>query len=614
MKKRGILILLAVVLALAAAACAKGPGYTVRSVKVFSCGEEAGEQSLRFYDAAPNIPYMGMNEYARFLGRPDFTFRQSGRGSCELENWNGAKLLCDVKEGRILVPDWNAFLALPMPLEDKALGIKDTSVHFARITDITYEGEAAPVTLDLAKYGIRLYADKSDIYLPVSTLSNVMTDIAANYTLYNGESLYALRFMDGSAADGLYGSETLQAQMRGEERPEDVIKQCYADLCLSFDCFFGHPGRAALDEALAEKGLDQALEDLGEDGAAIKEGLLSASLADYLEAMTRLLLGYLDDGHTVFEGGVDMAAEYAGGPDASFAERIMSSYIESVRGAPVMMQQGKNLLIPVQRELFWGEDVYRKFGSTAIIRLDSFMADEAAWDSYYNDGGELPQDNLGIVAAGLKKASEDPEIENVIFDLSGNEGGSPDVMMAILAMTTGQDRLNGWNVITGQPMTVAFEIDANFDGVYDEKDREARYDFNYGALVTRHAFSCGNLFPFYFQEAGAVLIGEPSSGGSCCVQIGVDAEGFSYYMSSGQWQVRDGGGAPVEGGCSIDVPIETGTMPIAELAGDPYVDYIASWIGEDAEMPAYRDYFDDARLDAIMNDWFGASAQSDEAA
>ncbi len=79
-------------------------------------------------------------------------------------------------------------------------------------------------------------------------------------------------------------------------------------------------------------------------------------------------------------------------------------------------------------------------------------------------------------------------------------------------------------------------------------------------------------------------------------------------------RTKDPGSFSTEDGCSIDVPIETGTMPITELADDPYVGFIASWIGEDAEIPAYRDCFDDARLDAIVNDWFWAAAQADEAA
>ncbi len=616
MAKKAILFLLTFAFVFVLAACAKEPSYTNRSVRVFSYGEETGELNLRFYDGMPNIPYIGINQYTQLLGRPSFSVQEGKDGTYELENWNGARLLCDTKEDRIFVQDWNAFFALPMPLEDRALGLKDANVHYARITDIVYEGEAAPVTIDFAKYGIKLYSDKSDIYLPVSTLSNMMTDVAGNFMRYNGENLYVQgAFRDDYLTDGLFRSDALQAQVRGENRPEDIIKQCYADLCFNFEYFYGYPGKAVLEEALKDKGLDQALESLGEDGRAIKEGLLSSSLEDYIDAMLTLFFGYLSDGgHTVFDGGMEMAADYSNDPDTSFGDRIDSAYVEAIKNDPVTMQQLLDFLTPIQRTLFWGEDAYREYGSTAIIRLDSFETDEAAWDSYYNNAGEFPQDDLGIVVTGLKKASENPEIENVIFDVSGNGGGSPDVMMAILAMTTGQDQLYGWNHITNQPMTVTFEIDANFDGVYDEKDKEVRYDFHYGVLVTQCAFSGGNLFPICFQEAGAVLIGEPSSGGSCSVQVGIDAEGLCYSMSSGQWLVTVSSGVSVESGCSIDVPIETGTMPIAELAGDPTADYIITFIGEDAIIPAYQDYFDDARLDEIMKDWFGTQAQRDQAA
>ena len=266
-------------------------GYTEKNVKVYTDGQESGQLPLRFYDAAPNIPYMGMNEYSQFMRQQTFTVQAEKDGSCVLENWNGAELHCDPEAGVMTVPDWNAFFALPMPLEDRALGLKDTTVHYARITEIHYEGDPEEVRLDFAKYGIALYCDGTDVYLPVSVLSNMMTDIATNYMLYNGENLYAQRVsLDGGGIKGLYDSEMLKAQIQGEARPEDVVRQCYADLCFNFDSFFGHPGKSKLDAAIAEKGLDQALTDLGEDGLKIKNGLLSADLADYISAMNRLFL------------------------------------------------------------------------------------------------------------------------------------------------------------------------------------------------------------------------------------------------------------------------------------------------------------------------------------
>ncbi|WP_026510202.1 S41 family peptidase [Butyrivibrio sp. LC3010] len=583
----------------------KKGGYTERSVKVLSFEDEIGEFSLRFYNVTPDIPYMGMNEYAQFIGRQPFNVQQSEDGTYVLENWNGAKLICDSEKGQIFVQDWNAFMALPMPLEKRTMGLKDVSLDFVRIVDVTYEGEATPVTFDFAKYGIRFYSDEHDIYFPVSTLSNMMTDIATNYMVYDGENLHIQRIVEnGVIFDSAYISDVILAQICGEDRPEDIIRQCYADICFNFDYFYGHPGTAVLDKALDDKGLDMALESLGEEGKSIKEGLLSSSLEIYLGNLTKLFFTYLGDGHTVFSGESGIATILDRGINDAFVKRAGSSYKEAFLNNPIHSQQMKNEMINVQRALCWGEDNYREYGRTAIIRLDSFLPDEAAWDSYYNNDGEFPDDSLGTVITGLEKASQNPKIDNVIFDLSCNNGGSPDPMMMILGMTTGQDKLYGWNNITRQPMAVTFEIDANFDGVYDKKDKEVKYDFNYGVLVTRHAFSCGNLFPIIIQEEGAVLIGEPSSGGGCSVQIGSDIEGLYYLMSSGQWKLMDYEGNSVEGGCSIDVPIKTGTMQITELAGDPYADMISALFGKELIIPAYQEYFEDKDLDEIMNEWF----------
>ena len=578
--------------ALAEAAPEGGAAYTERETKVFVEGEEAGTLPLRFYADAPHVPCMGIGAYSNFMYRRPLTLVDNGDGTCALENEIGEALRCDPEAGVILAEDWNRFFDLPMPLEDEAMGWKDTRTRFARIVSVEYEGEAEPVELDFARYGIPLHADGEDIYLPVSTLSNMMTDIATNHLLYNGESLYAQRIdLNGLAPAGLYNSQTLDAELQGQPRPEDVVRQCYADLCFNFDHFFGHPGKAPLDAAIAEVGLDRALEDLGAEGQAIKAALNSPNLNEYLSAMSAVFSPYLNDGHTVFTSGASLITarpEVAGNMGAEVFRNMLSD--------PATMRQIANMFIPAQRRDAWGEETYIEAGSTAILRLDSFMPDEAAWDRFYNDGGEFPQDGLGNVITGLRRASENPAIQNVILDLSCNGGGSPDVMMAILAVTTGQNQLYGYNRITGRNMTITFEADANVDGVYDERDRETRYDFNYGVLTTRFAFSCGNLCPIIMQEGGAVLIGEPTSGGACCVQVGSDAERFTYMMSSAQWLLVDSEGNSVEGGCKVDLPIEPET--------NETVNALAGLLNIDGGLPSFKGYFDGATLDGLMNDWY----------
>ncbi len=585
-----------------------GTEYSEKTVKVLTDGKEAGELVLRFYDVTPNVPYLGMNEYSTYLKKMPLSMQEKEDGTFVLENGIRAELIFDPDAVTITVPDWNAFFDMPLPLENQAIGWKDTATRFIRITDVEFDKEAAPVTLDFDEYGIQVYADESDIYLPVSTLSNIMTDIATNHVLYNGENLYVQRMsLDGSSPEGLYETEALKAQLQGEKRPEDVVKQCYADLCFNIDNFFGHPGKAPLDETVAEMGLDQALDSLGNKGKKLKAKLQSEDLSEYLSALYEVLMVYLGDGHTLFSGASAVITENAESVDTVFGLPLIGlDFTADLISSPIYMKQALHEIITLQRNEAWGNDTYRESGNTAIIRLDSFMPDEAAWELYYEGEGDFPQDSLGIVLSGLKRASENPDIENVILDLSCNSGGSPDVMMAILAVATGQTQLYGIHKLTGRNMTFTFEADTNFDGIYDEKDKEVKYDFNYGVLVTRHAFSCGNLFPIIAQEAGAVLIGEPSSGGSCSVQVGTDAEGFTYMMSSAQWQLTDSEGNAVEGGCTIDMPIETKNYKT--------IDSILSAFGVDEGLPRYDNYFDDAYLEQLMNEWFQVEAQEDVAA
>ena len=606
--KKGIIVLMLILcmcIPVSADETESSTGYSEKDVTVLTDGKEAGELTVRFYDDTPNIPYLGISEYSEYLNQQPFKMEENKDGTFTLENGIGEEMLFDPDGGTITVADWNGFFDLPLPLEDEAKGWKDSATRFIRIRDVEFEKEAAPVTLDFARYGIRVYADENDIYLPVSTLSNVMTDIATNYVAYNGENLYVQRMsLDGSFPDGLYDTERIKAELQGQERPEDIVKQSYADLCFNIDNFFGHPGKAPLDEAVAESGLEQALLGLGKKGEKLIANLKSPDLSEYLSALYEVLMVYLGDGHTLFYSAPSVMAENMDSVKSVFGIPLLGvDFTADLAKSPVYLNQTLNEFITMQRDGAWGNDTYREAGNTAIIRLDSFMPDEEAWDLYYKGEGDFPEDPLGIVLTGLKKASENPEIENVIFDLSCNGGGSPDVMMAILEVATGQTQLYGIHRLTDRDMTFTFEADTNFDGVYNEKDKDVRYDFNYGVLVTRHAFSCGNLFPFIIQEAGAALIGEPSSGGSCCVQVGTDAEGFSYMMSSGQWQLTDADGVDVEGGCRIDIPIEAKSNRIVKS--------VLGFFGVDEGLPNYEKYFDDAYLSQLMNDYFQAEAEAE---
>ena len=385
----------------------------------------------------------------------------------------------------------------------------------------------------------------------------------------------------------------MRALLTGKSRrKEDVIREDYAELCFTLDYFFGHPGTGILDRGIGEKGLDAALDDVPEL-ASLKDRLKDPDMIEYMLALYDLFNIGLNDGHCSHFGLNTMAL-----PEFPFPE-----VLKKVGNRAASLLQTRSYFhneitdaVRKARAAAWGDDVYRECGSTAIIRIDAFQSDNAGWEAYYAGKGEIPMDAVGITWTGLKKASENPSIRNILFDLSANSGGSNDMLSYMIDLMFGDNVFRGYNVLTGQDEYAVLHSDKNLDGVFDEKDDEVKYDFNYAVLTTRSSFSCGNLMPVLMQDHGAVLLGEPSGGGTCAIQISTLTNGGEYMMSSWLWALRDAKGESVEGGCKTDLPIAR-IEPETPTHEDPRLSN-----GD------YTPFFDDVMLDRMINEWFEEKA------
>ena len=447
------------------------------------------------------------------------------------------------------------------------------------------------MTFDFAKYGIPLYADEEDVYLPLELLSTMFTDVACNYVLWNGESVLKPVMDIGEISLmplGWYESRYMRALLTGKSRrKEDVIREDYAELCFTLDHFFGHPGTGILDRGIGEKGLDAALDDVPEL-ASLKDRLKDPDMIEYMLALYDLFNIGLNDGHCSYFGFNTMAL-----PEFPFPE-VLNKVGNRVASLLQTRSYFQNEITDAVRK--GGDDVYRECGSTAIIRIDAFQSDNAGWEAYYAGKGEIPMDAVGITWTGLKRASENPSIRNILFDLSANSGGSNDMLSYMIDLMFGDNVFRGYNVLTGQDEYAVLHSDKNLDGVFDEKDDEVKYDFNYAVLATRASFSCGNLMPVLMQDHGAVLLGEPSGGGTCAIQISTLTNGGEYMMSSWLWALRDAKGESVEGGCKTDLPIAR-IEPETPTHEDPRLSN-----GD------YTPFFDDVMLDRMINEWFEEKA------
>jgi C-terminal processing protease CtpA/Prc len=202
--------------------------------------------------------------------------------------------------------------------------------------------------------------------------------------------------------------------------------------------------------------------------------------------------------------------------------------------------------------------------------FDSFNSrNEEAWKAYYAGTGPMPtventeNDDMVIFLDALKKAAADPEVKNFVIDITANGGGSADIVMAMTSLIMDKSYISQDNSLTGQRSIVEYEVDRNFDRVFDAKDEDVHYDLNFAVLTSGMSFSCGNLFPSMLKDAGIPVIGTTSGGGACAIQAMCTADGFCFQISSFRARLNTLDGENIDAGVTPDIPISTdGTVEV----------------------------------------------------
>lgn len=578
------------------AQAAETDAYTVRDVKVYDEHPTDQTVALRFYRESPHVAYMGIRAYFDLMLGGGLTVTDRGEGLFTLTNANGATAEVDTVKGIVSMEDMPSF---DNYLEEAKAGVqssfKDSPAPYLRLREVVYEDAPAPVSFDLGALGIAIYGDGDDVWFPVSILSSWLTDIAQNRVSYNGVYLCKLSGVSKyTLSKEYFDTEYMDAVLRGEPREEDLASGSYAELGFIFRYMYGYPGTSGLDTSILwEQGLDAALKACGEQGQKLVKELSSRDIREFWHGMYDLSGTVLEDGHNntaldIFVVDEDETERYQ-----TFREYTWEVYSEGGMTEFEQKLTQANLGIFQVRPEELTKSSYYASGDTAVILLNAFTADRNGWEAYYRGDGPVPGDTYGTVAQGLKKAAEDGQIRNIIFDLSTNSGGYTDAAAACISLMTGRDYLCGYDELSKQHFKVYFDIDRNLDGKIDEKDAEVHYDFNYGALVSNASFSCGNLFPFLVRDEGGVVIGERSGGGSCSVQKAVLSEGFDIRISGCKFKLTDLQNSDLEQGIEPDILLE---IP-SEMATD-------NDTGEETEKKDYSVYGDLDKICSEVSEWF----------
>lgn len=417
-------------------------------------------------------------------------------------------------------------------------------------------------TVSLDDYGMMIYQKEDRLYLPFSLASMFLSDGMDMFYMFSKDGIYLIDLYadeedSNSAYPGNYcGNVEYNKTVFQEPRTKEDAAFAYGLICINIDYFYGYPEKSMIEAdpyRIQSRGLDKAL-DQTEFGKLAKKYLLSQNWAEYICGLEMLDILF-SDGHCriPYSNPTHYWKQNEGCMDSALSEKD-TTQLRELKNWLYSTEEYRGLLLKCEanmqisrgiwkaREERWsmpsciayGEDTYHEQGDTAIISFDNFKIDHLSWNEYYANGckGEIPNsDCIGTVYYGLKKASENPKIQNVIIDLADNLGGESDAVAMLLAFLTGKAYFRTEDTQTGIITRVNYKADCNFDGVFDDQDWSI-YDFNYKILVSGSTFSAASALALYGNEEGVFIVGTPVNGGCCNVQLYSDGEGILYCLSS----------------------------------------------------------------------------------
>ncbi|MBO6249432.1 MAG: hypothetical protein J6N54_11525 [Bacteroidales bacterium] len=568
---------------------ADGGNFTEKTFPVVYKVIPDAQVTLRFYDALPDVPYISVADFQSIvLPGSTMTVSHTGVGEYTLANAD-ASAVVNINNDVFVSEDFEAFTNQMGLLQPGMANVYYDGMPFVRYKGVTYTPSTVTTTLDMGKYGIDIHADgKGAVYFPFATLADMYTDLFYHHTGFNGEKVVvntSVNEVSLAEIDSTYNEPLLSKTVRSES----MAAFNYKELCFAMDHFYGYPGRIKYNAQLKAKGLDKVLEEDLANGPEIKKLLLSTSMGDYFTGMMGLFAIYFD-GHTSME-----ILSPAIGEDREKYKEVLEDFTRSqmahmgLQGlimeavAPMMSMIQTSMVVAKQRPEAYGKGVtYFKKGNTAVCVFDSFNSrNEKAWKEYYAGTGPMPTienapgDDMVIFLDALKKADADPEVKNLIIDITANGGGSADIVMAMTSLILDKSYISQDNALTGQRAIVEYEVDRNFDGVFDDKDKDVHYDLNFAVLTSGMSFSCGNLFPSMLKDNGVPVMGETSGGGSCAIQAMCTADGFCFQISSFRARLNTLAGENIDEGITPDLPIPTSAtqVEVSEEEAVPAMDF-----------------------------------------
>lgn len=517
--------------------------------------------SIRFYDSTPNVPYIDVSSYFKEFFNTTLK-KEKNNNSYKYSLEGGEYIEFDSQKDLFSSYCLRAF-------NDHPDFKTSTSKTFLKTEESNHTTPSIN-TISLKNYEIDIHDNGKEAYVPFSFLSKFTGGYSSYNAQYNGKDIYVIDghgLLTDELRDVKYYADSYYevANDFTTDRPADLAKYTYNELCFVFDNFRGYTSQLVFgDNNLLSLGLNGLIDHYY---PKIKEYILSPKKDMYYLGIYYLFLGLFDGGHTAITNTSDGYVE-----SISKIQSIGVIYPKMSREYATRMVAKMNdgtTFKQTKAQIFGIEDydnhpnyyAYNAETKTAFVGFDSFVVDYDGWDNYYKDKdpNKIPveTDSYAFVRSKFYQAKKDGA-ENLVLDLSTNGGGNSDALNGIVGLfSKGKSSVHANDTFNKYRDVENFSVDINLDGNYDELDAQEteQFDFNLGVLTSKLSFSCGNLLPSVLKGYGYKILGEQSGGGSCAVIQESTADGIPYAHSSYHC-LSDAAGNNIDAGVPVDFPIE----------------------------------------------------------
>lgn len=254
-------------------------------------------------------------------------------------------------------------------------------------------------------------------------------------------------------------------------------------------------------------------------------------------ALTEILLRFFDDGHSAIVRNSWRSGQKKKGLE--YISMLANAGYSTLSRSQIGMKLGD-----IRRAVYPdGVPGYEEIGDTAFITFDAFTANRKPKEYYELEDPDNPQDTIELmIYANRMVRREGSPVRNIVIDLSVNGGGNSDAAIAVACWFTGEARFSLIDTMTGAETITCYRTDLNLNGValsnpeggsegFDPGDTVSG-QYNLYCLISPQSFSCANLVPSIFDQAGGItLIGQRTGGGSNVVLPVTTASGTIFQIS-----------------------------------------------------------------------------------